>query len=325
VSPARVADEAEAGTTNTPVGVAWLDDGTLLYERSAGELVQIPENGGAPRVVFQPNAQTNWVRGLPGARAALVGSGLGVLLLDLRDLSSRVLLEETVGAWYAPTGHLVLVGADGAVSAVRFDLDALDIVGGETPLFAGVRVSTSLGTVAEMQVAADGSLIYVDGTGGGGLPRLAVVDLEGNQQILPLAPRSFMGWAPSWSPDGESVVFSSGGQIYTYDVVLNTTPRQITFEGLNVAPVYSPDGTRVAFSSTRDGTDGSDLFVKDLNDDSQPRSILTLDAGQVMRQWPTETLMVFEREVAGSGDLWSKLRELDKFIRLLFMSIKLEI
>ena len=111
---------------------------------------------------------------------------------------------------------------------------------------------------------------------------------------------SFVGW----SPDGESVVFSSEGQIYTYNVALGTTPRQLTFEGDNIHAVFSPDGTRVAFRSVREGTDGADLFVKDLNDDSPPRSIITLDGNQNVMQWPSDTLIVLERGEGGFGDLW---------------------
>jgi len=154
-------------------------------------------------------------------------------------------------------------------------------------------------------VSENGSLIYSTGpSGGGGGQQLVVVDLEGNEEALPLAPRPIGNLGVGWSPDGESIVFASEGQIYTYDVVLTNTPRQITLDGTNIRPVFSPDGTRVAFSSQREGTDGFDLFVKDLNDDSPPRSIITLDANQFVMQWPTDTLIVFERGENGVRDLW---------------------
>ncbi len=138
------------------------------------------------------------------------------------------------------------------------------------------------------------------------MQRLVIVDLEGDEEPLALAPRRItpLGPGPGWSPDGESVVFSSEDQIYTYNVTLGTTPRQLTFEGLNTFPVFSPDGNRVAFSSNRQGTDGQDLFVKDLNDNSPPRSIITLDGNQRVMQWPSDTLVVFERGQFGSRDLW---------------------
>ena len=107
-----------------------------------------------------------------------------------------------------------------------------------------------------------------------------------------------------WSPDGQSVVYSSEGQIYTYNVALGTTPRQLTFEGVNNLPVFSPDGTRVAFSSTRGQTVDQDLFVKNLDDDSSPRSIITLEASQLVTQWPSDTLIVCERGAIGNRDLW---------------------
>ena len=137
-----------------------------------------------------------------------------------------------------------------------------------------------------------------------GVQQFVVVDLEGNEEALVLAPRPIPGLGVGWSPDGESVVFSSEGQIYTYNVALGTTPRQLTFEGDNIHAVFSPDGTRVAFRSVREGTDGADLFVKDLNDDSPPRSIITLDGNQNVMQWPSDTLIVLERGEGGFGDLW---------------------
>ena len=86
----------------------------------------------------------------------------------------------------------------------------------------------------------------------------------------------------------------------------------MTFEGANNRAVYSPDGSRVAFDSSREGTDGFDLFVKDLNADSPPRSIITLEAKQFMMQWPSDTLIVFERGAGGVRDLWMvNLSDLD--------------
>ena len=94
-------------------------------------------------------------------------------------------------------------------------------------------------------------------------------------------------------------MYEDDEQIYTYNVALGTTPRQLTFEGRNISPVFSPDATRVAFSSARDGTDGIDLFVKNLDDDSPPRSIIALEANQFMMQWPSDELILFERGQGG--------------------------
>ena len=228
--------------------------------------------------------------------------------MDLNDLSWKVILDQVVRAWYTPTGHIVYVRADGALFGAPFDLGALEITGSAVPLFQGVRIP---GNWADMRIANDGTLLYVEGAAdivaGAGLDQLVVVDLEGNEETLLLAPRDIQ--SVSWSPDGQSVVYSSrsefeGSQIYTYNMVLGTTPRQLTFEGNNQGPVFSPDGTRVAFSSARAGTLGVDLLVKNLDDDLPERSIITLEANQFITQWPSDSLIVFERNAGRNGDLW---------------------
>jgi Tol biopolymer transport system component len=116
----------------------------------------------------------------------------------------------------------------------------------------------------------------------------------------------------TWSPDGESVAFESEGHIYTYDVVRNATPQQITFEGMNGTPVYSPDGTRLAFYGLNviSAPTGGDIFVKELEDDSPPSSVASLEGAEIPRQWPTDTLIAFLQAAVGDAtagpyDLWT--------------------
>jgi len=303
-----------AGGTEAPplrVALTWLDDGTLLYEGDrvvSTQLVQIPENGGVPLAEFgRIRTALAWVQGLPGARGALVVTiDNGLFLLDLRAGSTELLMEGVSRAWYSPTGHLVYVRSDGAVFAQPFDLDALALGDAATPLFEGVHSIDA--RTADMLLGGDGTVLYLEGLAVGSIigtgARLTVVDLEGNRQTLPLGPRNFGQLGPSWSPDGASVTYASEGQIYTYNTVLNTTPRQVTFEGTNSRPVYSPDGARIAFSSGREGTAGLDVFIKDLNDDAPPRSLITLDGNQFVMGWPADTLIVFERGQNSNRDLW---------------------
>ncbi len=44
--------------------------------------------------------------------------------------------------------------------------------------------------------------------------------------------------------------------------------------------------------------------MKDLTDDSAPRSILSLEGNQWMAQWPTDTLIVFESDQGAFANLW---------------------
>ena len=121
----------------------------------------------------------------------------------------------------------------------------------------------------------------------------------------PLAPRLFFDHR--WSPDGRFIVYASveaGDQdadIFTYDVELGTTPRPLTFEGVNTRPVWSPDGSRIAFRSNREGTVTFDLFVKNVNDNSPPEAILTLPGNQSPTHWPSDDVLIFGSE---NADLW---------------------
>ena len=67
---------------------------------------------------------------------------------------------EVIRAWYTPTGHLVYLREDGALFATPFDLDALEIVGSSIPLFDGVNTAVDR---VDMQLAADGTLLYMEG------------------------------------------------------------------------------------------------------------------------------------------------------------------
>ena len=116
--------------------------------------------------------------------------------------------------------------------------------------------------------------------------------IEDNEEALPLDPRAI--GRVSWSPDGESVAYSWGGSqaiphdLYSYSVTLGTTPRQLTFEGANQTAVFLPDGIHMVFSSGREGTDSYDLFVRNLDDDSPARSLVTLPGNQRPTQWPSD-------------------------------------
>jgi len=81
----------------------------------------------------------------------------------------------------------------------------------------------------------------------------------------------------SWSPDGESIVFGAGAQIFkmrftgtTFDT---TTVTQLTFEGRNFFPAWSPDGEWIAYDSNSESPNGMNFIWLMRRDGSEKRRI----------------------------------------------------
>ena len=92
--------------------------------------------------------------------------------------------------------------------------------------------------------------------------------------------------APAWSPDGQSIAFTSSerdGNTYTDIYVVSASGGQITnltnnpdYHDYN--PDWSPDGTRIVFSSNRAGFD-YDIYVMDSQGGNVTRLTVDFDAG----------------------------------------------
>ena len=288
----------------------WGDDGTIVFTSNARGLYRVPDTGGEPEVLLESTPARN-PRLLPGGQAVIFTNpdASSTYLLDLRTDSLSEMIPGGVDAMYVETGHLLYADQTGSLWAVEFNVGRAEVVGEAVPVLDGISIPRPYW--ARYSVSRNGTLVYEAGPVGGTLLgpgfNLLVVDLEGGEELLPLTPRNIE--RVEVSRDGRSVVYESTAagdespDIYTYDVELGTTPRPLTFEGINQAPVFSPGGNRVAFASSREGTDGLDLFVKTLDDDEPARAIITLAGDQLPTQWPSDTLIVFESGPPPS-DLW---------------------
>lgn len=123
-----------------------------------------------------------------------------------------------------------------------------------TPTKTPAATATSLG-------GGFSQLAYVsDHTG---MPQIFIMNSDGSNP-LQITNLTFGACQPSWSPDGERLVFTSpcsqrqddypGANLY----IINSDGSNLTLletgaEG-NFDPAWSPDGTRIAFTSLRDGS-----------------------------------------------------------------------
>jgi serine/threonine-protein kinase len=265
ISIAGGASVVLAAGTN-PFGMSWSDDGNILY--SDGERIwQVPGNGGDPKpvAVAEPGYVALDPQQLPHADWVLFslqpvsGSSFSALedqtkIVAASPSSGEVRPIRTGGtsARYVPTGHL-LYAAGGVIYAVRFDARALETTGGPVPVVNGVE--TSVLGLAQFDVSANGSLIYVPGGPRAGQQSLvALSDRSGRttQTGLPAGTYDHI----RASPDGTRLAIGSddGSEaiVWIHELGGRSAMRRLTFEGRNRFPIWSPDGQRVAFQSDRE-------------------------------------------------------------------------
>jgi serine/threonine-protein kinase len=254
----------DAGSDMT--ALAWMDDGSILCDVDAETLVRIPADMSAPPDTLRvPDVGTPaWAQGLPGSQAALVlrcigtncNAGSYMTVLDLQADSAWTLLDETVKAWYVPTGHLVWVRRDGAVFFASFDLDRLVLSTTHESLFEGVRTT---GFRADMHVAMDGTVLYTQGESGAGQSYDVVwVDRDGGIEKVSAEWASDDIETLSLSPDGRRLALSitdadRSQQVWVRNLPDGPMTRLTTGNGISRRPAWSPDGSTIAFSSNEAG------------------------------------------------------------------------
>jgi serine/threonine-protein kinase len=260
-SPITLADSANS----TLSGVAWLDDGTLLFVHGDWGIYRMPAAGGdVDPVVLIDSAGGGgffFPDGLPGSKRALVTKcsascgTMDIATVDLADGELRVLIEDAARAWYLPTGHLAYADREGSVFAAPFDAGRAAITGPAVPVAEGVRMQVRI--VPEMEISPSGYLLYR--SGGGGEMQLAWVDRRGQMTDVDPEWTGFFG-SPELSPSGDraAVALTVDGSQDIWVKILDKGPAsRLSFEGeVNERPVWSPDGRRVGYISNRSGAVG---------------------------------------------------------------------
>jgi len=264
---------ATIAQTDLTIGATWAPDDTIIFSSSdpATGLRRVSAGGGSVTVLTQPSQARGeldhlWPEMLPGGRAVLFTitartGGLAaaqVAVLDLATGMYKVLVRGGSHAHYIRSGHL-LYAAEGTLRAVPFDLARLEV--GRMPVTALPRLVTTQQGAGDFDVAADGTLAYVDAPGSTSqvARTLVWVDRHGGEEPLGAPPRPY--FHPRVSPDGTRVAVAIEDQendIWVWDLARRTLDRLTFGPASNFAPAWTPDGRHLIFFSSRGG--GGNLF-----------------------------------------------------------------
>ncbi len=196
-------------------GGSWSPDGFIYVDGLSGSLKKLPETGGALSDAVVPDTaggeeEINMPYALPNGRGVLITIHSSqqpetwmVGVLDTRTGKHRSLLPGIVG-YYLASGHLLVVNAQGELSAVSFDQNTLALAGQPLALAKGV----SLVDPWEVDMAV-GKDVVAYASASGTKDSLEFGWSSGDGKYEPVA----AGWVDdfrggSLSPDGTRIAFT---------------------------------------------------------------------------------------------------------------------
>jgi Tol biopolymer transport system component len=299
----------------TRYGIAWLDDGTLVYATAAqDELRRVSSAGGASTVALGDSALRGYgllnPTPLPHSRGVLFlvcTSGcvnMSLHVLDLRTGTHKLLLDDAFEAWYLPLGYLLYVRRDGAALVVRFDLDRLEIDGPAIPVLD--RVVTN-GSNPMLAWSPAGTLLFLRGDARSSGVEMVRVSREG--VATPVDTNWFGDFNSSaLSPDGKRLAVGAGltaGGLSIYIKQLDHGPfSRLTFGGQDRRPAWSPDGRLVAF--IRDSGNGGNVYARRTDGSGADTLLARIDRPIQEITWSGDGRWLVVRTdngAAGAGDL----------------------
>ena len=232
----------------------WAENDSIVFT-TGGAIHIVPSSGGESTVLLANDTlAANRPYLLPGGRGVLFQSGGGaasssVLLLNRETGQVRSVAPAGNQPRYAKTGHVLFGHGDQALMAVPFDLETLEVTGNQSTVLPTMTVFA--GGASQYAFSENGTLIYAsEGALGSAQGRqLAVVDMEGNETVIPI-PAGPLD-APRYSPDGSMIAYQDGGEIRIYNVATGASPQFTSGGGLY--PVWSPSGDYLYYTESVGG------------------------------------------------------------------------
>ena len=249
---------------DAPFGLRW-QGSTLLF--STGQQIQrVPDTGGAPETVASVGPESNDVIAQP----QLLNDGRDLLYTVVRR-PTRTFDDTTIVVQPVSGGErrtLVAGGADGrllpggqllyirdaTLYGVSVDVRALQTRGGPVPLAEGLRFGPA-SSVAQFDVAGNGTLVFAPGEAIGGRMKMVWVNRDGREAEIP-APEGVY-YVPTVSPDGRKIAVSSVDanerDIWIWDDQRQTMTRLTSDPGEENYPIWSRDGRHIFYRANPDG------------------------------------------------------------------------
>ena len=234
-----------------------------------------------------------------------IGSS-GKFTTVVQSLESKDSKELFAAGWasYLPTEHIVYRANNGALSAVAFDLDRLEVKDASVPIVENVR---------QYVVSDNGTLVYIPGASALSSKRdLVWIDREGNEEPLSAPPDDYR--FVRISPDGTRIALTISSQnnedIYIGDIA-GENMMQLTFdEAADSFPLWTADSKRIIFASSRNSSNG--IYVKNADGTGEVELLSNENALPTSLSSDGKTLILIK-----GGDIGMLNIEGDKDIKLL--------
>jgi serine/threonine-protein kinase len=241
-------------------GGDWGPDGYVYFEVDSG-IARIRETGGPIEPLYNffahKEAGAEWPVVLPGAKGLLFrtrrpNQGVDdyqIVVMPLPHGEPHVLMRG-VFARYSPTGHLLVLSADGKLVAAPFDLKKLALTGPPVGLVEGIGVEVG-GFSANVELSNTGTLVYT--TGAASRTRQPVwVTREGVESPVDST------WQPqgsiasfALSPDARALaveVFQDGNNAIWIKQLPTGPFSRLTFgDTTNMRPTWTADGRSLVY------------------------------------------------------------------------------
>lgn len=273
---------------------AWLDDGSIVYyDATARTLRRLGSGDTKSKVIVAPAAlggRYPWLPSpLPASRGVLFTAHLTecvgpvscrpsrVYVYDARRDTVRALFDDAIGAWYAPTGHVLYLTSAGTLMAVPWDNSALAPSGQPVTVLDGIQAPGFV-------ISAEGTAYYLLGRSEfapGPVPNAAVVWVDRAGIVEPVDStwqvntggtfrrEAEMDWGLALSPDGRRIALTLltdlGTDIWIKQLPAGPVSRLTQHAGMDRSPTWSRDGRSVMFLSDRPIANGAAPKVNSLN------------------------------------------------------------